>query len=108
MGPHDTDIRPRGVKETGDDLEAESRHARERLRHSLDGSDTVQRNHAHGDWSSATEVKDCATAWENHMIDLIREMSSLGEKLRTSAQGYEGDDHYVGGLFRGMQDLGRA
>lgn len=108
MGPRDTDIKPQPVKDTGDDLEAESRHARKRLRHSLDSSDTVHDNHSHGGWTSAKEVVECAHAWESHMIDLVDEMGSLGEKLRSSARGYEDDDHYAAGLFQGIQDLGRS
>lgn len=106
MGSRETDIHPPKVKEAGDDLQAAARDARKRLHHSLDSSDTVNTNHTGGGWTSAKELADCAHAWENHVIDLVNEMESLGEDLRNSANGLAGNDHFAQDLLLGIDILG--
>ncbi len=105
MGPRDIDIHAHKVRQTGGDLEARARHARHRLDHSLDSSDTVHSNHAHGGWTSAQAVQDCARAWEKHMESLVGEMASIGSKLQAAAQGHQNTDHYVQGLLHGIDDV---
>jgi hypothetical protein len=107
MGPRDIDIHHHPIRKAGDDLEAAARHARQRLSHSLDSSDTVSKNHAHGGWTSAKELEECAQAWESHMIGLVKEMGSLGEGLRAASKGHQSVDGYVDGLLHGIRDLGR-
>lgn len=104
VGPRETDIHPPKVKEAGDDLQAAARDARKRLHHSLDSSDTVNAHHA--GWTSAKELADCGHAWENHVIDLVNEMESLGEDLRNSANGLAGNDLFAEDLLLGIDILG--
>lgn len=106
MGPRDTDIHPVKVQQAGDDLQSAARTARKRVSNSLDSSDTVNATHAGGGWTSAKELADCAHAWENHVIDLIGEMETLGEDLRNSSIEYFTEDYFVEGLLLGLGDLG--
>lgn len=104
MGHSESHIYPHKVKEAGDDLEAVARAARKRLHHSLDGGDTVKADHT--GWTSAQELADCAHAWENHVIDLVTEMETLGQDLRDSANGLAGNDHFAFDLLLGIDVLG--
>jgi hypothetical protein len=106
MGSPNTDIHAPKVKQAGDDLSAAARTARKQVQHSLDSSDTVNASHAGGGWSSAKELADCAHAWENHVIDLVGEMETLGEDLRNSSIDYFTEDYFVEGLLLGLGDIG--
>ncbi|MEV4744228.1 type VII secretion target [Streptomyces sp. NPDC049555] len=64
--------------------------ALENLGHSLDSSDTAADGH-HG-WTSAAALKQCATAWENHMVDLAKQMNTMAENLHSSANAYDATD----------------
>lgn len=108
MGSRLTDIHPPNVKQAADDLQAAAKDARARLHHSLDSSDTVSTNHTGDGWTSPKELADCAHAWENHVIDLVSEMETLGQDLHDSAGSFANDDAFAGNLLNGIDLLGDA
>ncbi|MFI0738139.1 type VII secretion target [Streptomyces sp. NPDC021100] len=64
--------------------------ALENLRRSLDSSGTAA-DGGHG-WASATALRQCAAAWENHMVDLARQMYTMADHLHGSANAYDATD----------------
>ncbi|GAA0420561.1 type VII secretion target [Streptomyces luteireticuli] len=83
--------------------------ALENLRRSLDSSETAADDH-YG-WASAAALKQCAIAWENHMVDLAKQMNTMGEKLHSSANDYDTTDlqakDALNRIQHGLTDLGR-
>lgn len=106
MGSGLTDIHPPSVKLAADNLQGAAKDARARLHHSLDSSDTVSTTHSGDGWTSPQELAACAHAWENHVIDLVNEMESLGEDLHAAAAGLASDDVFAGNLLDGINALG--
>lgn len=83
--------------------------ALENLRRSLDSSETAADGH-HG-WASAAALKQCATAWEDHMVDLAKQMNTMAQNLHSSASAYDTTDHQakdaLSRLQHGLDDFGR-
>jgi uncharacterized protein YukE len=87
-----------------------ARTALDNLRKSLDSSIHVAGGH-HG-WASAAALQRCATAWENHMFDLAKQMSSMADGLQDAARDYDNTEQQIeeamNRLRRGVSDLGKA
>ncbi|MDF3294333.1 type VII secretion target [Streptomyces silvisoli] len=84
--------------------------ALDNLRNSLDSSIHVAASH-HG-WASSSALQRCATAWENHMLDLAKQMNSMADGLQYAARDYDNTDQQIeeamNRLHRGVSDLGKA
>ncbi|MEV4437623.1 type VII secretion target [Streptomyces sp. NPDC049577] len=78
------------------------------LRRSLDSSDTAA-DSDHG-WASAAALKRCATAWEDHMVDLAKQMGTMADHLRTAGNAYDTTDRQgrdaLSRLQHGLADFG--
>ncbi|MFI1180667.1 type VII secretion target [Streptomyces sp. NPDC020799] len=86
----DMDVNAHYVRQGGRGTRSAAEQALEYLRKSLDSSDTAADGH-HG-WASAGALKRCATAWENHMVDLAKQMNTMAENLHSSANAYDTTD----------------
>ncbi|MCL7495680.1 type VII secretion target [Streptomyces sp. MCA2] len=94
------------VRSTGDDMKALSSDTQRRLSHVLDSSQDVYFDSMF--WKSGNAVMSCRTAWQDHMIELVKKMGELGQRLQDSADGYDAaDQEAVARLRAGMKDLGR-
>lgn len=76
--------------------------------HSI-SSDTAADGH-HG-WASAAALKRCAATWEDHMVDLGKQMNTMADNLHTTANAYDTTDAQAkdafGRLQHGLADFGR-
>ncbi|MFJ6720919.1 MULTISPECIES: type VII secretion target [unclassified Streptomyces] len=86
----DVDIKTHYVRQSAGGARTIAEGALENLRRSLDSSDTAADGH-HG-WSSASALKGCATAWEDHMVDLGKQMNTMADNLHTTANAYDTTD----------------
>ncbi|MFI8259589.1 type VII secretion target [Streptomyces sp. NPDC085665] len=105
----DMDIKTYYVRQGAGGADAAAEKALENLRKSLDSSDTAA--DAHHGWASAGALKRCATAWEDHMVDLGRQMNTMADNLHTTANAYDTTDAQAhdafGRLRHGLADFGR-
>ncbi|GLV96863.1 hypothetical protein Slala05_04950 [Streptomyces lavendulae subsp. lavendulae] len=105
----DVDIKTYYVRQSAGGASAAAEKALENLRKSLDSSDTAAAGH-HG-WDSAGALKRCATAWEDHMVDLGKQMNTMADNLHTTANAYDTTDAQAQDAFarlrNGLADFGR-
>ncbi|MER8094303.1 type VII secretion target [Streptomyces goshikiensis] len=105
----DTDIKTYYVRHSAGGASSAAEKALENLRKSLDSSDTAADGH-HG-WASAGALKRCATAWEDHMVDLGKQMNTMAGNLHTTAHAYDTTDAQAEDAFNRLQhslaDFGR-
>ncbi len=105
----DIDIKTDYVRQGAGGTRSAAHEALENLRRSLDSSESAADGH-HG-WASAAALKLCATAWEDHMVDLAKQMSTMAENLHSSANAYDTTDHQtkdaLSRLRNGLDDFGR-
>ncbi|HVK22423.1 MAG TPA: hypothetical protein VM677_13785 [Actinokineospora sp.] len=57
-------------------------------------------------FQSAQALRGCASAWTDHLINLVRETLDAGQKLASSVQDYEDLERRVAGALDAM-DTGR-
>ncbi|MFD8413760.1 type VII secretion target [Streptomyces sp. NPDC059650] len=105
----DIDIKTYYVRKSAGGAESAAAKALENLRKSLDSSDTAADGH-YG-WASAAALKRCATAWEDHMVDLGKQMNTMADNLHTTANAYDTTDAQAKDAFSrlrsGLADFGR-
>ncbi|MFD7297890.1 type VII secretion target [Streptomyces sp. NPDC059897] len=102
----DIDINAARVRTAADDTASLARSTAQRLGHSLDASDDVHASHHGHGWQSPERLRDCARAWEEHLVSLAKRMGELSEKLRDSADGYDRADAEAESRLRaGLQGL---
>ncbi|MFF1342456.1 type VII secretion target [Streptomyces sp. NPDC058290] len=105
----DIDIKTQYVRQSAGGTNEAATKALENLRRSLDSSDTAADGH-HG-WASAAALKRCATAWEDHMVDLGKQMDTMAGNLHTTANAYDTTDFQAKDAFsrlqHGLADFGR-
>lgn len=105
----DIDIKTQYVRQSAGGTNEAAAKALENLRRSLDSSDTAADGH-HG-WASAAALKRCATAWEDHMVDLGKQMDTMADNLHTTANAYDTTDAQAKDAFNrlrhGLADFGR-
>ncbi|MFF3620787.1 type VII secretion target [Streptomyces sp. NPDC002467] len=105
----DIDIKTYYVRQSAGGASAAAEKALENLRKSLGSSDTAAGGH-HG-WASASALKRCATAWEDHMVDLGNQMNTMADNLHTTANAYDTTDAQARDAFarlqHGLADFGR-
>ncbi|MDT0450535.1 type VII secretion target [Streptomyces hesseae] len=105
----DINIKTDYVRQGAGGAHAAADTALDNLRRSLDSSDTAADGH-HG-WTSAAALKQCATAWENHMVDLAKQMTTMAENLHGSANAYDTTDLQAKDGFsrlqHGLSEFGR-
>ncbi|MFF1556061.1 type VII secretion target [Streptomyces sp. NPDC058279] len=106
----DTDINTYYVRQGAGGARTAAGAALENLRRSLDSSDTAAGGH-HG-WASAAALKRCATAWEDHMVDLGKQMNTMADNLHTTAHAYDTTDAQAKDAFdrlrHGLGEFGGA
>ncbi|MGT2532736.1 hypothetical protein ACU4GG_41005 [Streptomyces nojiriensis] len=90
------------VRQSAGGASSAAEKALENLRKSLDSSDTAAGGH-HG-WASAAALKRCATAWEDHMVDLGNQMNTMADNLHTTDA--QARDAFAR-LQSGLADFGR-
>ncbi|MFE2547307.1 hypothetical protein ACFXGI_01885 [Streptomyces sp. NPDC059355] len=104
----DIDIKTYYVRQSAGGASSAAEKALENLRKSLDSSDTAA--DAHHGWSSAAALKRCATAWEDHMVDLGKQMNAMADNLHTTANAYDTTDAQAEDAFarlrHGLADFG--
>ncbi|WP_405527393.1 type VII secretion target [Streptomyces avidinii] len=97
----DVDIKAYYVRQSAGGASSAAEKALENLRKSLDSSDTAAGGH-HG-WASAGALKRCATAWEDHMVDLGKQMNTMADNLHTTANAYDNTDAQAKDAFARLQ-----
>ncbi|RKT08464.1 excreted virulence factor EspC (type VII ESX diderm) [Streptomyces sp. 3211.6] len=97
----DTDIKTYYVRQSAGGARSAAEEALDNLRRSLDSSDTAADGH-HG-WASAAALKRCASAWEDHMVDLGRQMNTMADHLHTTARSYDTTDAQARDAFTRLQ-----
>ncbi|WP_438490067.1 hypothetical protein [Streptomyces sp. S186] len=94
------------VRGTGEDMKALSSDTQRRMRHALDSTDDVYRDHMF--WECGNHLLVCRDTWVDHMVGLAKKMGDLGERLQDSADSYDAaDQEAVSRLRAAMTDLGR-
>ncbi|MBB4894674.1 hypothetical protein FHS39_003732 [Streptomyces olivoverticillatus] len=106
----DINIKTDQVRQGAGGTESAAHTALENLRRSLDSSDTAADGH-HG-WTAAAALKQCATAWEDHMVDLAKQMNTMAENLHSSANAYDATDlqekDAISRIRHGLSEFGRS
>ncbi|KOG85691.1 type VII secretion target [Streptomyces varsoviensis] len=97
----DIEIKTRQVRRGGEGTQSAAEKAMESLGKFFDSSETVAGND-HG-WASAGALKRCATAWENHLIDLAKQMNRMAENLHRTANDYDATDRQARDAMRRLQ-----
>ncbi|MBZ4319897.1 type VII secretion target [Streptomyces huiliensis] len=97
----DVDITTHQVRRGGNGTRTAAETAVENLGKSLDSSEKVAGND-HG-WASAGALKRCAAAWENHMVDLAKQMNTMAENLHGAANDYDATDKQARDAARRLQ-----
>lgn len=105
----DVDIKTHYVRQSAGGARTVAEGALDNLRKSLDSSDTAADGHR--GWASAGALKRCATAWEDHMVDLGKQMNTMADNLHTTAHAYDTTNAQAEDAFarlrHGLADFGR-
>lgn len=106
----DVDIKTYSVRQSAGGARSAAEKVLENLRKSLDSSDMAVGGH-HGR-ASAGALKRCATAWEDHMVDLGKQMDTMADNLHTTANAYDTTDAQAKDAFarlqHGLADFGKS